>query len=233
MPDQLTQGLSDRFRSKRDGQLRATLVECPRQSERLRVLDIGGRASYWQRVGFDFLRDLNVEITILNLNAHEMENAPGVPPGLLAYAAGNGCALDYPDGHFDLVHSNSVIEHVGLWRDICAFARETRRVARRFYVQTPNYWFPVDPHYWRLPLFHWLPRPWRAGLVRALPLAHAGRAHNTRDAYSLVDAARLLTRGQMRCLFPEAKIHVERFLMLPKSFTAIGASAPTSVERSL
>src|SRR3546814_10323990 len=69
-----------------------------------------------------------------------------------------------PYRSFDIAHSNSVIEHVITWDNMKNFARETRRVAAWHYVQTPYFWFPVDPHFYKLPFYHWLPRPLRAKL---------------------------------------------------------------------
>jgi SAM-dependent methyltransferase len=76
--------------------------------------------------------------------------------------------LPFADGEFDLAYCSSVIEHVP--RELrAAFARELRRVARGWYVQTPAYSFPVEPHA-LLPAAHWLPvalrRPyWRLGVA--------------------------------------------------------------------
>jgi SAM-dependent methyltransferase len=74
--------------------------------------------------------------------------------------------LPFPDGHFDLAYSSSVIEHVPPERR-GAFAAELRRVARGWFVQTPARSFPIEPHA-LLPFAHWLPprlrRPyWRLG----------------------------------------------------------------------
>jgi len=76
--------------------------------------------------------------------------------------------LPFADGEFDLAYCSSVIEHVP--RELRAvFARELRRVARGWYVQTPAFSFPVEPHA-LLPAAHWLPvalrRPyWRLGVA--------------------------------------------------------------------
>jgi len=220
--------LSKRFRQRRDALLRRTIATCPRRDETLRILDVGGQVAYWRRFGLEFLAQHKVHVTLVNiteLNLGPMTDASAMFSSEIA----NGCALPFDDNAFDLCHSNSVIEHVGLWRDMQAFARETRRVAPSYYVQSPNFAFPIDPHFWAMPGFHWFPRPLRAAMVWRLPLATGGRAADLSQAYDMVDSARLLTRGQMRVLFPEAELATERLMLLPKSYSAIHvAAAPAS-----
>jgi len=50
------------------------------------------------------------------------------------------------DGEFDLVFSNSVIEHVGDFERMRQFVHEARRVAKSYWIQTPSKWFPIEPH---------------------------------------------------------------------------------------
>ena len=76
----------------------------------------------------------------------------------VAYVQGDACALPFPDGAFDVVHSNAVIEHVGGRERQETFVREALRVGRRVFLTTPNRWFPIEVHT-RLPLVHWLPEP--------------------------------------------------------------------------
>jgi SAM-dependent methyltransferase len=76
--------------------------------------------------------------------------------------------LPFEDGEFHLAYCSSVIEHVAP-EDRPAFARELRRVAGGWYVQTPAFSFPIEPHA-LLPAAHWLParlrRPyWRLGVA--------------------------------------------------------------------
>ena len=67
---------------------------------------------------------------------------------------GDACDLaGYPDRSVDLVHSNSVIEHVGGWPRMAAMAGELMRVARAGWVQTPAWEFPIEPHF-HAPLVH-------------------------------------------------------------------------------
>ncbi len=72
------------------------------------------------------------------------------------YVQGDACALPFPDGAFDVVHSNAVIEHVGGRDRQRLLVSEALRVGRRAFITTPNRWFPVEVHT-RLPLVHWLP----------------------------------------------------------------------------
>jgi SAM-dependent methyltransferase len=94
-------------------------------------------------------------LTALGLHdgAHFRERYPAV-----AYVQGDACALPFPDGAFDVVHSNAVIEHVGGRERQETFVREALRVGRRVFLTTPNRRFPIEVHT-RLPLVHWLPEP--------------------------------------------------------------------------
>jgi SAM-dependent methyltransferase len=116
--------------------------------------------------------------------------------------------LPFADTEFDIAYSNSVIEHL----DPCdrpAFAREVQRVAGRYFVQTPNRWFPVEPHV-LIPCFQHLPpgarrRLWRFGVFDA-PF----------EDIELLDAP------ELRRLFPDAMIARERIGPLTKSLMAVG-----------
>lgn len=216
--------LSQWFRSRRNALLRWVITTAPRKGDELRILDVGGRADYWQRLGLDFLRQQNARVVILNRSTDELK-VLDEGDDTLAYALGDACALDYPDDSFDLCHSNSVIEHVGSAHEMERFASETRRIAPSYFVQTPNYWFPIDPHYWLLPRIHWLPRTIRARLLLWLPLATSGRAKDLSGAIRLADSSHMLSRNQIGALFSDARLHAERFLLLfVKSFTAIRIS---------
>ena len=111
-----------------------------------------------------------------------------------SYVQGDGTKLPFADGSFDIVFSNAVIEHVGDEAAQTAFAAEVRRVGRRYFVTTPNRWFPIETHT-RLPLVHWLPQSTlRDRLYRA-----------ARKPWAPGDF-RLLSRPQLQRLFPDARI---------------------------
>ena len=132
---------------------------------------------------------------------------------------GDGRSLDFADRSFDIAHSNSVIEHVGGWDDMVAFAKEIARLADNYYVQTPSFWFPVEPHA-MFPLFHWLPVVIRKKIVMRQAVGNWVKATTEADASKIVYSARLLRKDQMSRLFPGADIKTE-WLFFPKSYIAV------------
>jgi SAM-dependent methyltransferase len=118
-----------------------------------RVLDVG--------CGELGLRALEPDLDITGVDLVERPDYPG--PFVRADAT---LRLPFADGEFDLVYCSSVIEHVAPQHRE-AFAAELRRVGRGWFVQTPAFSFPVEPHA-LLPFAHWLPvalrkRYWRLG----------------------------------------------------------------------
>lgn len=205
--------LSYKLRAKRDEFLREFLLRNAKVGAR-RILDLGGTAHYWHRVGLPFLEENGFEITVVNLEESDMGKGP------FKLLVGDATSLDLADNSYDIVHSNSVIEHVGGDAKVADFARETRRIAPAYYMQTPNFWFPVDPHFWRMPGFHWLPAGARTELLLRFPIATVGRLPDRDNARAAVDGTRLLTPARTRELFPDAAIRYEKFGGLPKSIIA-------------
>src|SRR5207253_264295 len=137
--------LVSRLRRKRSKHIRDLIEQAHAETGACRVIDLGGRPEYWWNM-FDraFLEANKVHITLVNLEP--LRDFTGDP--MFSEAEGSACDLpQFADGAFDLVHSNSVVEHVGDWDNVEAFAREVRRLAPRYYVQTPYVFFPVEPHF--------------------------------------------------------------------------------------
>ncbi len=205
---------ANRFRQARLKRLLLVVDEILAQQGTCRILDVGGWIAYWR-----FLEPLwqgrAIHITLVNL-----VDAP-VPDERFSSMIGDARDLSHLDDcAFDLVHSNSVIEHVGLWRDQCRMANEVRRLAPRYFVQTPCYWFPIEPHL-RTPFIHWLPDPWRATIVQCRACGYYPRARSYAQAREVLDDARLLDAKAMGTLFPDAVIERERWAGLTKSLIAI------------
>lgn len=183
-----------------------------------KILDVGGRSSYWKILPPGVMEKNKVRVTVLNLAC----DLQGVDDDFFEHKAGDACDLrDYPDNSFHIVHSNSVIEHVGGWPQMKAYAREVRRMAPKLFVQTPYYWFPMEPHY-MMPFYHWLPKPFQVRLLRSFRLGNRGKARDLDDALTrLEDIPRMLDQKTFRFLFPDCHIAKERFFLLTKSMIAI------------
>lgn len=152
-------------------------------------------------------------ITLLNVGG-----PPKSLPPNFAYVQGDGRNTGLPDTGFDLAFSNSAIEHVGTFEDQRRFANELLRIGRRVYCQTPNKWFPIEPHFLGLGV-HWLPRKWVIHFVDRYLTMHGWRYKpDAATSAALIDSIRLLTRSELQQLFPGCKIKTERWLGLPKSF---------------
>jgi hypothetical protein len=219
----LLDGLSARFRDRRNVALRDFIARSRARRGRagpFRIADLGGSFAYWERVGLDFLAAQDIVVTVINRSESELKLDRAGGERLTA-EVGDACRLShYADDSFDLVHSNSVVEHVGGYSDMQAFAAETRRLAPAYYVQTPYAWFPVDPHFPRLPFYHWLPVSLQLKLQRRFKLGWAGPARDVAHAMRHIEGTVLLDRTRMRDLFPDARHRFERVAGLPKSMIA-------------
>ena len=205
---------SNRFRRKRLEKFLKIAQHIAKDKESVRIIDIGGTCAYWQAMA-DVWRHLPLDITLVNLGSEASDNGP------FHVRAGNACALsEYADNSFDIVHSNSVIEHVGHWPEMVAMAAEVRRLAPRYYVQTPNFWFPVEPHY-RTLFFQMYPEGVRARMLMRRRRGFRGPYQSLDAAMRDIQTVQLLDAGQMVTLFPDAVIEREKFAGLTKSLIAV------------
>ena len=176
-----------------------------------RILDVGGEPEYWRRLGF---RVEGVSVVCANLQPRPSDldfvetvlgDATGMP--------------QYDDRSFDVVHSNSVIEHLFTWKNQQAMAAEVRRIGKRYWVQTPNKRFPIEPHF-LFPYWQYLPKSVRMAMLRKKRVGFLGPCATREEARHAVDEFRLLTRAEFQSLFPEASLITERWKGLAKSFVA-------------
>ena len=172
-----------------------------------RVLDIGGTFYNWS------LAPVMPRLTMLNLPRAREE-------GPADWVSADGCALPFRDGAFDVVFSNSVIEHLGTWGRQRQFASEVMRVGKRYFVQTPNKWFPVETHL-LTPFVHYLPKKWQSPIVRrwtvwGMVTGITGERKRFYIEHYLADI-RLLNGTEMEELFPGARLVRERVLGWTKS----------------
>jgi ubiquinone/menaquinone biosynthesis C-methylase UbiE len=125
---------------------------------------------------------------------------------------------EYKDKEFDIVFSNSVIEHLFTKENQKKMADEIRRVGKNYYVQTPNFYFPIEPH-WLFPCFQFLPYNMRVFLTRHFNLGNYPKSSTKEKAMQRVDEVKLLSEKEMKQLFPDGKVYREKFIGMTKSVT--------------
>jgi hypothetical protein len=201
---------SNRMRTQRFQLFERLAAPLPRP---LRIIDIGGTNEFWEQRGWSGRPD--VEIVTVNLEAEERRHENIHP------TQGDATDLaDHADGSFDIAFSNSVIEHLFTLEAQAAMAAEVRRVARAYWVQTPNFWFPIDPHF-HVPAWQWLPESARVAMIRRRRVGWRGPCPDLEDARRAVGEIRLLRRTELQALFPDATLRPERFQGLVKSWIAL------------
>ena len=187
-----------------------------------RVLDVGGSGEFWsvaESCGFPRPR-----VTVVNLYPPRGEERR------FSWIIADGARLPFRDNEFDLAISNSVIEHVSAFDVQLGFGREVLRSARNAFVQTPDFWCLIEPHF-LAPAVHWMPPGLRA---KVLPLTPWGLITKPSQQYvkRVVEEIRLLTRAEVVRIFPDCVIIRERFCGLPKDLVAVrrvpGASPTAS-----
>lgn len=178
------------------------------------VLDVGGTESYWEMMtsGTEFLS--RVRVTLLNTRLQVT-----MLPNFISIAGDARVMSQFSDKQFDLVFSNSTIEHVGNYSDQKRMANEVTRIGRKYYVQTPNRSFPIEPHF-IFPFFQFLPIDFRVWLLGNFKLGWYPRIPDRQKALAEINGIHLLNRFELCSLFPDARIYTEKFLGLTKSFIA-------------
>lgn len=181
------------------------------------ILDIGGSEYYW-KLDADFIETNagRLSITIANV---EVEEVNFQNTDLFSYQVGDCTMAALYDGPYDMIHSNSVIEHVGSWKYIRAMATNIIDTKLPYYVQTPNYWFPMEPHF-RTVGFQFLPVDMRARMLLKRKRGFR-KASSIDEAMQEVESVNLLTAAQLADLFPAAEILRERLGPLTKSFMVV------------
>lgn len=225
---QLADRAFERFSSGRRAARGALFVERLAPTERDLILDLGSEEGDHIAAIVPF-RD-NVTIADIDLGALQRGRERfGFQTAVLDETG----RLPFPDQHFDIVFCSSVIEHVTVpkdqldavrdkraftaasWERQRQFADEIRRVAKGYFVQTPNKWYPVESHTW-LPLpIVLLPR---AAQLRVVEWTNRWWVKRTEVDWNL------LTERTMAELFPDAEIVRERTAGLTKSLIAVKRS---------
>ncbi|MHB8596645.1 MAG: methyltransferase domain-containing protein [Ktedonobacteraceae bacterium] len=191
-----------RIREKRFVLFRSLISSLPRP---LTILDVGGEQQFWETMA---CTDEDLKIVLYNRRPGKVSY-----PNFTSMAGDARDIKEFQDGEFDIVFSNSTIEHTGTFDQQRQMAKEVQRLGKRYFVQTPNRYFPIEPHF-LLPFFQFLPRRLQLFYFLHFKTVWGDRS---KGGY-FVKNLRLLTEKELKLLFPGAKIYKEKFLGLTKSF---------------
>jgi hypothetical protein len=201
---------ANKFRRKRFEIFRKMLFEISKP--KISILDVGGTELYWKQMNPPELNKL--DITILNIHDKQTDS------GDYKYVKGNASDLKmFGNKQFDIVFSNSVIEHLAP-DEQQKMAEEIMRVGKRFYLQTPSYYFPLEPHF-LFPFFQFFPKFIKIWLIRNFNLGWYEKYKNHDEAVNLIESVNLLKLKQLKKLFPSAIILKEKVIFFTKSYLVI------------
>ncbi len=176
----------------------------------IKILDVGGTEWFWGKMGLCNAKD--IKIVLLNTTKQK------VICSNIKSKIGDGRNMKgFKSKEFDVVFSNSVLEHVGNYSDQKEMAREIERVGKRYFVETPNKYFPFDPHF-HLPFWELYPRKLKILLLSRFNLGWYRKIPDVLEAEKVVDSIRLLDESDLKKLFPQANLIKEYFFGIIKSF---------------
>lgn len=183
--------------------------------EQMRVLDLGGTVQSWHRSPIR-----PAHLTVLNLVDEGVPSEESV-----SVVVGDACdALEALEStgsptSYDLVFSNSLIEHVGGHARREELARQVLQLAPCHWVQTPYRYFPIEPH-WLFPGMQFMPASVQTRIAAHWPLMPAKPA-SFNEARDNILWTELLSTTEMKTYFPTSDILRERVLGLTKSLVAV------------
>lgn len=119
---------------------------------------------------------------------------------------GDVCNLPFKDNSFDIIFSNAVIEHVGNSERQMEFAKEIMRVGKKWFVTTPNRFFPFELHVY-LPFIHYFPQKLQKYIMENI---YPGGAWNVN----------LLTASKMKNLFQRSTIIKQKITIWSETIIA-------------
>ncbi len=202
------QSLGNQFRQKRMIFFKEKIKNLPKP---IRILDIGGNEHFWKNS--TLASNPDYEITVLNLEKFNVTSTN------IISIIGNAVDLsEFSDNEFDITFSNSVIEHLTTRENQVKMAKEVQRVGCNYYVQVPNKFFFIEPHY-LLPIINLLPKNIQFFILTKTILSR-GKKWDKEFARQYIDEILLPSYNDFKKLFPKSKIWRERFFLMSKSFVA-------------
>ncbi len=214
-------GLFDHFSAISRKRKIEQFFELMKPSETDKILDVGGEVdvSSLLKNAYQLIDILphKKNISVANISTVHIETIAKKYPEADG-RVGDACDLPWPDDYFDIVYSNAVIEHVGDYERQKKMASEIMRVGRKWFVTTPNRWYPFEFHM-RLPFVTWLPFHGYLKIGQIISYNHVKQKY----AYgSKHDHLRLMTAKELGMCFPGSRIIKQRVTFMPETLIAVG-----------
>ena len=202
-------GISWYFRQRRMKKFFQFIAKIDKET--VNILDLGGTVFFWERLGVADQKKF--QIIVLNLESQPTDhtNIQSVTGDVTDFNT-------FPKIEFDIIFSNSVIEHLFSYDNQKKMASNIMKTAELFFVQTPNYYFPIEPHF-VFPFFQYFPNNIKMYLVQHFSLGNYSKLTHE-NAQISIDEIKLLKTKQMKELFPTSRIVFEKFLFFNKSIIA-------------
>ena len=201
------ESLGNQFREKR---FNFFLKRFENLKKPITILDVGGKINFWENRGL--AGNNNYKITILNIEK-EYSNYSNIK-----CVIGDATDLSqFKSKSFNVVHSNSVIEHLYNFKNQKQMASEIIRVGQNYLVQTPNKFFFMEPHY-LIPFFQFLPNKIKYYILTETKMSRL-KKWDRKFAKQYINEIKLISLNELMILFPKSNIYYEKFYGMNKSFT--------------
>ncbi|MFZ1323246.1 MAG: class I SAM-dependent methyltransferase [Ignavibacteria bacterium] len=177
----------------------------------VKILDLGGSEYFWRNLNLINLDD--IQILLVNTEFQNVENFSNI--NFINKDVKD--LSEYSDKEFDVVHSNSLIEHLNTFDEQKKLAAEIQRIGKHYFLQTPNYYFPLEPHF-LYPFFQFFSHKKKTELIQKKDMGWYKKQENLDDAEALADSIRLMKKSELKNIFKNSKIHSEKYFLFTKSF---------------
>lgn len=188
-------------------------------AEQWRILDVGAEINPEGDRGLQFIDSYpwKSKVFAINTSAEHIKLIRKHYPEIEA-VVGDARNLPWADKYFDAVFCNAVIEHLGDFENQKRMAAEIMRVGKRWFVTTPNRWYPFEFHL-RLPFVTWFPGHSYLWVGRLVSYNHVRQKYVFGTRCS---GTRLMTAKELKRCFPGSKIIKQRVTFMAETLIAVG-----------
>ena len=192
----------------------------------VRIIDLGGTVSMWERWGLS--ADDRLRIDLANNFSMDVNNKDNLSKSSnISKVTVDVTTLTTSDyQRYDVIFSNSMLEHLADFEQQRSVAREIVESRRPYFIQVPNKYCLVDPHFAHplAPFYAAWPRSFQTRMLRISGLNGGARARSHAQAEHRLKFYYPLSKSDMSSLFSDAEVLVERNFGMSMSIVALRRS---------